>query len=301
MSGMRLPGLDVARGGAVLAMFAFHFTWDLGHFGYIDPNFAYGQEMKAFGHAIAVDFLFIAGVSLALAHGDGIRWRAFWSRLALITGAAALVSAGTYLFFPKTWVFFGILHCIGAASLVSLPFLRLAWPAALAGALALGGAPLLFEAKLFDAPALQWVGLSTLTPLTNDYRPLTPWAGALLAGAAFAKARRDFSILALGAGRLWTPLRWLGRHSLGLYLLHQPVFFAAFSVLAALSPPAGSTAGFVAACETHCAVGGAAGDFCKKACVCTAEEASRPGALPEGEGRDQRLKEIAQGCAAKSR
>lgn len=179
----RWAGLDAARGLAVVAMIAFHLIWDLGHFGYVDANFSYSTPVKAFGHAIAFAFLFIAGVSLVLAHRGGIRWPAFWRRFAIVAGAAALVTLGTYVAFPGAYVFFGILHCIAAASLLAAPFLAVPWPFALATALFIGVAPLLFCDDFFNAPWLQWVGLSTGDVLTNDYRPLLPWSGAMQAQA----------------------------------------------------------------------------------------------------------------------
>ena len=54
--------------------------------------------------------------------------------------------------------------------------------------------------------------------------PLAPWAGIALAGIALghALARRDFVALTpLAGSRAW--LAWLGRHSLAVYMVHQPV------------------------------------------------------------------------------
>jgi len=296
----RLPGLDAARGVALLAMFVFHGVWDLGHFGYIDTAIPYSPQVKAFGHAIAVSFLAIAGFALALAHGGAPRWPAFARRLALVAGAAALVSAATYVLFPDAFVFFGILHCIAAASLLAALVLRAPWPVAAAAGAAMLAAPMALASPTFDAPALWWVGLSTFTPLTNDYRPLLPWAGALFLGLAYGQARQSHPLPARGAGPVFAPLRWLGRHSLALYLVHQPVFFALFSVAAALSPAGPDAQGFLAACETHCAVGGGAPAFCQQACHCTVEEAAKPGALPAGDGREARITEIGRACAAKA-
>jgi uncharacterized membrane protein len=300
----RLAGLDAARGLAVLAMFAFHFIWDLGYFGYIDADFPYSRGVKAFGHVIAFAFLFIAGVSLVLAREKGAGWRLFWRRLALVGGAAALVSAVTYAAFPQSYVFFGILHCIAASSLLAAPFLLLPWPAALAAAAVAGAAPLFLQHAEFDARWLQWVGLSTLTPLTNDYRPLFPWAGALLAGVAAMKAARAVRGRASGLAPLRS-LTFLGRHSLLLYVVHQPALFAAFSAVALLSAPhEDATQDFVAACETQCGSTGAAAATCRAACVCTAEEVSRRGALEgvaDAAERARRIDEIARECLAKGR
>jgi len=69
----RLPVVDVARGAALLAMFGYHLTWDLAHFGYVDPQTPFSPEMRLVSHLIASAFLFIAGASLVLArrHTEG--------------------------------------------------------------------------------------------------------------------------------------------------------------------------------------------------------------------------------------
>jgi len=108
----RIVALDAARGTAIVAMAAFHLIWDLGNFGYIDRDFPYSPSVKLFGHAIAIAFLFIVGVSLVVARSRGAGPQAFWRRFFLIAAAAGLVSLGTYIAFPQAFVFFGILHCI---------------------------------------------------------------------------------------------------------------------------------------------------------------------------------------------
>jgi uncharacterized membrane protein len=300
----RLPAVDMARGLAVLAMFVFHFIWDLGHFGHIDAEFPYSPGVKAFGHAVALSFLFIAGVSLALAHGRGFRARAFWRRWAVVAAAAALVSAATYAAFPQAFVFFGILHCIAAASLLALPFLFLPWPAAIVAAAALALAPLVARNAFFDAPFFWWTGLSTYEPLTNDYRPLMPWAGAALAGLGAALALRGRLLAAAPGGppgRAGGALAWLGRRSLPLYLLHQPLFFAGFTALALLAPAAPEV-GFEAACRAQCAASGGEESRCRAACGCTAREVARQGALSGAaseEERRARVEAIARACISK--
>ncbi|OAI24934.1 hypothetical protein A1351_02850 [Methylosinus sp. R-45379] len=298
----RLLWLDVARGLAVLAMFAFHFGWDLGHFGHIDPDIPYTDAYKAFGHAIAASFLFIAGLSLTLAHGTMFRARAYWRRLALLVGAALLVSAGTYIAFPSSFVFFGILHCIAAASLLALPCLRLPWPAAFAAGFALVGASFFARASFFDAPWFWWTGLSTFEPMTNDYRPLAPWAGALLFGVGAAKlARLGPAAVTDSHGNVMTRgVALLGRHSLALYLLHQPLFFAGFTAVAMLLAPM-QNARFEEACRAQCVASGANAQKCETACDCAAREAAQEEALPDAatdEGR-ARLERIARACVVK--
>ncbi|MGE0195007.1 MAG: heparan-alpha-glucosaminide N-acetyltransferase, partial [Methylocystis sp.] len=278
---------------------------------YAPANLPWSTPVRLFGHSIAFAFLFIAGVALVLAHRRHMRWPAFWRRLALVVAAAALVSAGTYVAFPKAFVFFGILHCIAVASLIAVPFLLAPWPVALAGgAFFLAGGEFL-ASPAFNADWLQWIGLSTSEPMTQDWRPLFPWAGALLLGVAAGKlalavygeraeARADPA--PTRGARTWLP--FLGRHSLLIYLAHQPALFALLLGLAILAPPAVDTTEFVASCEARCMEQGGEGNICHDACQCTAQEAIRSKALAgvtdEAE-RGRRLNEIAQRCVARGK
>ena len=77
-------------------MFAFHFTWDLGHFRWIDPALLYSPGFRWLGHAIASSFLLLVGIGLVLsrrARGKLLRSRAFWRRWATIVAAAPTRSA----------------------------------------------------------------------------------------------------------------------------------------------------------------------------------------------------------------
>lgn len=300
----RWGALDAGRGLAVVAMILFHAIWDLGHFGYIASSIPWSAPVKAFGHSIALSFLFIAGLSLALAHGREVRWRAFWRRLGIVAGAAALVSAGTYIVFPSAFVFFGILHCIAAASLIAAPFLLAPWPLAAAAAMFFFAGPHLFASPFFNPDRLQWVGLGTSEPYTMDWRPLFPWAGALLLGLAAGRALP----LPLGGAppepdrgaRHW--LSRLGRHSLLIYLAHQPLLFAVFAALVFVAPPADGAKSFLAACEKGCVRDGGAKDYCRAACVCTLQETVRTRALEGVSDPAQRariLDEMAARCAGR--
>ncbi len=278
----RLPVVDVARGAALLAMFGYHLTWDLAHFGYIDARAPFAPEMRLFSHAIASSFLFIAGASLVLARRAPFAWAATWKRFALVAGAAALVTAGSWFLFPQAPILFGILHCIAAGSLLALPFLFLPWPAALAAAVLVGGLPFLVASPAFDPPWAQWTGLGASLPDAMDFRPLAPWAAPMLAGvAAMAVAvphgGREVLARMSGVGRTARLLAFGGRHSLLIYLVHQPIFFGVLTAFVWAFPPSGPAdeAPFRTSCERQCASSGAAADVCIAACACTARGLKR--------------------------
>lgn len=307
LSWPRLPWLDAARGLAVVAMVVFHLVWDLGHFGYIERSIPWSTPVKLFGHGIAFSFLFIAGFSLALANRDHVKWPAFWRRFAIVAGAAALVSVGTYVVFPSAWVFFGILHVIAAASLAALLFLRAPWIVTFAaGALALA-APSAIASPLFDTNGLMWLGLGTHEPMTQDWRPFFPWAGALLIGVAAGRAFMAYSVEGNNlSGDSTSPsvaraMTFLGRHSLIIYLVHQPALFAIFTALTFVTPQIDETAEFIAACEKQCVEEGGKHETCRGACSCLEREAKRSDALAraaDDAARETQMRELARRCVA---
>lgn len=226
----RLARLDAARGVAVIAMVVYHLAWDLSHFGIIATNVGLDPVWKSFAQAIAASFLAIAGISLERATQDGIRWRPFLKRLAVLILAALAITIVTWVVFPFSYIFFGILHCIALSSLLALAFRR--WPVwALTGAgLIVFILPRVFRTPLLDAPIFDFVGLGTVTPVSNDYEPLFPWFAWVLWGMALARLRPG--LLETGTAPAW--LQALGRWSLPIYLVHQPLLFGCLMLLARL-------------------------------------------------------------------
>lgn len=237
--GPRIPMVDLLRGVAIVAMVIYHALWDLGprSRGLIALDAATNPAMMLAADLIAGTFLALVGVSLVLAHRRGIRWPAFWRRLAILVGAAVLVSAVTWWTDPATFVRFGILHCIAVCSVIGLAFLPLpGWVAAIGAAVAFT-APSLFAGAAFDHPAWIWLGLSTMVPSSVDYVPVLPWLGAVLVGMAGARLALAFGLDRTLAGV--QPGGWLakglvtaGRWSLVIYLAHQPLLMGAFYLLA---------------------------------------------------------------------
>jgi uncharacterized membrane protein len=225
----RIFALDLARTLALAAMVVFHFTFDLMLFGHLPPGTVFTGFWPYFARGIASSFLFMAGVSLWLAHGQGVRWRAFWWRFAMIAGAAVLVTGATYFAIGAQFIRWGILHAIAAGSLIGLLVLRLPSVVTLALAIAAFAAPHYLRAEVFDGPWWVWLGLSTEVPPMMDYEPLLPWLCPVFLGIVFARAMGRAG--AWDRLRQWSPSRaiaplgWPGKHSLAIYLIHQPVMF----------------------------------------------------------------------------
>jgi uncharacterized membrane protein len=274
----RFPMIDAARAAALAAMASYHTLWDLGFLRLTAENYALTPAGRIAAEMIAGSFLVLVGIGLVLMNGRGVRPRPTLLRLARIGGAALLVTLGTWIVFPDAFVFFGVLHCITVASLLGLPFLFAPVTVTVLTAAAFIAAPHVVHASILDAPALYFLGLGSGTPRTNDYVPLFPWFGLVLAGIAVVRIGLPrFARSALGA---WAPrsaigraATWAGRHSLAIYLIHQPVLLALLTgvvTLTGANPRAGLRA-FRADYVTICTRTGGERPLCRIAARCTSD------------------------------
>lgn len=228
----RYPIVDMARGFAIGLMMIYHFSWDLTFFGYADFRIFEDPLWLAFSWSIAAIILFVMGFSQILSRRRGLTAGSFVRRLTLIAGSAAMVSVATYLMDPGSFVFFGILHNIALTSALFLVLLRLGtMPLAFLAVLALA-APSLIAGPVFSESWLLWLGLHVAPPLAVDYVPLLPWLGITLAGVVAGRLTfRGGEGPSLFGYQPANPaaclLRLMGRHSLAIYLIHQPILFGA--------------------------------------------------------------------------
>lgn len=235
MKSTRYDRIDQLRAVALLWMSVYHFCFDLNHFGLIHQAFLSDPFWTTQRTAIVSLFLFTAGLSQAVALHQGQGWPRFWRRWAQVAGAALLVSVGSWFVFPKSFIYFGVLH--GIAAMLIVARLTGGWGAWLwpLGALAIA-LPWLAPAAMATWPALEALnqpganalGFITRKPFTEDYVPLLPWLGVLwwgLAAGRWVLANRPHWLGGAGQGGFMarSMAAW-GRWSLSYYLVHQPVF-----------------------------------------------------------------------------
>ena len=230
MSAQRFDRLDALRAFAIVWMVAFHFGFDLNHFGLLDPrqNFHRDPLWTTQRVCIVSLFLFCAGIGQAVALHSGQDWQRFWRRWAQVAGCALLVSLGSAWMFPRSWIHFGVLHGIALMLIVcrlAAPLRGWLWPL---GALAVV-LPRIVQLPLFDHPVLNWIGLVTHKPLTEDYVPLLPWLGVMLWGLAAGQwlLQHRRALLSAPLPALLQPLAVMGRWPLSIYMLHQPLLIGA--------------------------------------------------------------------------
>ena len=218
--------VDLIRTLAIVLMVIFHFIYDLRSFGYVAWDIPDGPGWKQFRYLILTLFFICVGIGLVYAHGKMIRWRSFWRRFFQLVLAPPLVTAISLLMFPKNWIYFGVLHFILVASLVSLPlvyFPKLA---------------LLLGLALITSFNLSWLQSSWpfiyvgqwLPGYANDFVPIIPWLALVWIGIFLGRsewlARDPLSFVKL---KKWQA--WPGQHSLLVYLIHQPILVGMLTLI----------------------------------------------------------------------
>jgi uncharacterized membrane protein len=232
MPSARYDRLDALRGTAIVWMTVYHFCFDLNHFRWIRQNFYADPFWTWQRTAIVSLFLFCAGLSQAVAHAQRQTWPRFWRRWAQVAGCALLVTAGSWFMFPRSYIFFGVLHGIAVMLVVvrlTAGWGRWLWLAGAAVAAVWALAPLAHATwpalEVLNRAPFHWLGLVSRKPVTEDYVPVFPWLAVMWWGMAAGQAvlaRRPALLqgaLPRGAGAL----AWMGRWSLSWYMLHQPV------------------------------------------------------------------------------
>ena len=230
----RFDRLDALRGVAIVWMACFHFAFDLNHFGLLTPrqNF-YADPFWTLQRICIVSlFMFCAGLGQSAAVHAGQSWPRFWRRWAQVAACALLVSAGSALMFPRSWISFGVLHGFALMLIVcrvAAPLRGWLWPLGLLALLL----PQWVQHPFFDSRWTNWVGLVTRKPVTEDYAPMLPWLGVMLWGMAAGQwllAHRAGWLaggMSGGMSAALRPLATLGRWSLSFYMVHQPVLIGA--------------------------------------------------------------------------
>ena len=217
----RLVSLDLLRSLAIVLMVIFHFIFDLRHFGWVDWDIPDGDGWRHFRYVILTLFFICVGAGLSYAHGRGFRGRKFAFRAAQVAVGAALATAMSLFMFPDYWIYFGVLHFILIASILSVGLVPYPKVASIAGLLLIG-------LGLSGQVALTWPFdlISAYLPVyTADYVPIVPWLGVVLLGIGIAYSRwlnQDPWRHCWQAERLAIP----GKHSLLIYLIHQPILYA---------------------------------------------------------------------------
>jgi uncharacterized membrane protein len=231
---MRLQGLDIARGMAIVFMVLFHFCFDLDNFGYVDFDLKHGDFWKYFRYFIVSIFILLAGISAQITHKNGIDRKKMFKRVMLLSLASLVVSIGSYTQFPSSWIYFGILHFFLLITIIGLPFLKIPKISLVIGIFIIIGYNMSWLNMHWFYNVLQ-EPLNLPKIYTQDLVSLVPWFGVYLLGltAGYYKIQEtllNYEILHK-TNRINRLLSSLGKHSFIIYMLHQIVLFSMFYLI----------------------------------------------------------------------
>lgn len=219
----RLVWLDTLRGIAILLMVMFHFCYDLRYFSYVDWAVPNGDGWRHFRYVILSLFIFSAGFSLSLAYRTEFYTIKFIRHIAVLLISAICITSGSLFLFSDAWIYFGVLHFLVVACVVSVLFVQFS-------RLALCIACVLLLGSYVEWFPRRWpfYFFDHLLPMyTEDFVPLFPWLGVMLLGVG-AAGFRIFRDIKVADNFLVALCAWLGKRSLFVYLLHQPILFSCF-------------------------------------------------------------------------
>jgi uncharacterized membrane protein len=219
----RIQAIDLVRGVDIVLMVLFNYSVTLSYFGIIQtqPNFLY---WRVFPISIASIFIFLSGATARISfenHKEGFGKRYSTRGLKLLI-FAAFVTLFTSIFVPEGTIYFGILHFFAASSFLVPLFIKYNRLNLLAG-LSIVAVGFYLQQTEFNFSYLLWLGFMPRGFSTFDYFPLIPWLGVLLLGVHSGKyvAWRTANIRF--KNKLAGKFMFLGKNSLTVYMVHQPV------------------------------------------------------------------------------
>ena len=221
----RLHGLDLLRGLTLLSMIAYHGTWNLVYMFGVELPWYVGRPGHIWQQSICWTFILLSGFCFRLGSRP-------LKRGLQVFGGGVLVTAVTLAVMPENLILFGILTFTGSAMLAMVPLEKLLRKVpALPGLAAAFGLFVFFDR--WQAPA--WLHRNLLTAylgfpagdfVSMDYFPVFPWIFLFVCGYFLHRlcSSRGWEVRLFARGRL-PVVNWLGRNSLIVYLLHQPVLY----------------------------------------------------------------------------
>jgi len=234
----RLHFLDAFRGFLMINMISYHGMWDLVNLFGIPAGWYAGTPKYLWQQFICWSFILLSGFCWSFS-------RNHLRRGLLVFGGGVVISLTTCILMPENRIIFGVLTCIGSCMLLLIPLEK--WlkklPAAAGLALSFGLFVLLrnipsgslgFERLaicplpdvLYRNLLTAYLGFPPRAFFSTDYFPLFPWFFLFVTGYFLFRflEERKLNETLFGRGRV-PVLNWVGRHSLIVYLLHQPVLY----------------------------------------------------------------------------
>jgi len=221
---MRYWEIDFLRGIGIVLMLISNFITDLQFFlGY--PNNVFWRIFALFTASI---FVFTSGASFYVSYTRKRSFRKIIRRFVRLMFVGDIITLVTYVLFKRGTIYFGILHFLATAWIIAIPFyyMRFTYLFAVLFILLYPFIDSIHVNNLLLLP----IGITPQNFYTFDYFPIFPWFGIFLMGFEFGKSVMKGNGNYRSCILCWI-LCWLGRNSLKIYLLHQPIFVSVLLLL----------------------------------------------------------------------
>ena len=230
----RIWEIDFLRGLSIILVVGYHLLYDLGEYVGIERFLGFSTDLSTVAWLVAQHFF--AGLFIVLSGTSSTLSRSNLRRGLRLLAVSLAVTAVTYIFDPSSAIWFGILQLLAVSILIYGAAFEKAKPVTCAawGVFVLGLGVALYLLKKSITIPFDWLlpfGIHSPGYSSFDYFPLIPWFGIFLIGAALGKSvyapRRSLLPWHLPQ----TFVNAAGRHSLLIYIAHQPVILAILYVL----------------------------------------------------------------------
>ena len=243
----RFIELDLLRGFAIISMIFLHVLWDLDYFGFVPLNYQIYQFQKI----VPTMFFLLVGMCLVVSKNKKLNQppqeQKIYNKHLILRGLkifslGVIITTLTMIFMPDSPIIFGVLHFIGLAIVLSIPFIKFKAYNILFATIILLASVLIGQYHVENPTAIHLaIGLhqANVGEYTVDYFPLLPWFGVTLLGIALGNIlykdnKRRFRLPDLSKYKPVTLFSWMGQHSLAIYLFHQPILAGVLSIFVIL-------------------------------------------------------------------
>jgi len=236
--------IDNIRAIAMISMIIFHAVWDLVYLYGMDWNWYRSDMAFVWQQSICWTFILLSGFCWSFSRNP-------LKQGLMVSAGGLIVTAVTLIFSYDSRVIFGVLNLIGASALLLIPFRKYFDKIS-----AMSGFVLtfllfgftyginnrnlgFFGIELVELPwdlyknlLTAFIGFPDPWFYSTDYFSLLPWTFLYFAGYFLHRMWEEKGCRWKGCLDKKLPLlTWLGKHSLIIYMLHQPIIYGILEIL----------------------------------------------------------------------
>jgi uncharacterized membrane protein len=219
----RVWEIDFVRGLLILLLLFMHLMFDLQYYYGINVNYE-GGILNVIGFIFAPVFIMISGISTSFS-------RSSFKRGLIVLSIALGITVVTYLFNPAFVIVFGILHFMGVCMIASPLFKKLPTPWLFVLSALIASTAFMLPYIKVTNNYLFMFGLYTSEFRSSDYYPLFPYAWAFLFGMGLSRVLYKEKKSAFPFTIKSKFVNFLGRNSLYVYIIHQPIILAVLGII----------------------------------------------------------------------